>query len=350
MAAGSKTAVYAAIGANSLVTVAKTAGFLLTGSGAMMSEAVHSAADVGNQVLLAIGMKRATLPPDVEHPFGYGQEAFIWALMSAVGMFFLGCGVAVSHGFNSLFSEHHSVEISSIAIGILLFSLVIEGASALIAVRFMVADATKEGVSAWTYLRTTDDPFGVAVLLEDGAAVLGVLIALGAVILTKLTGNPNWDAYGTLAIGGLLGLIALYLIRKNRVYLVGKAISKGDQQALQQVLSSDPAIERVIVQRTVMYGPDHFKVSAELDLNGRYLAGRYLEHHDVATLHAGLSSPEDLRGFLVDYSETLMNLTASEIRRIEARVKQAIPEAKNIALEPSVRKDATPIPTPKPVN
>jgi len=166
---GSKMAIFAAIGANSLVTVAKLAGFAMTGSGAMLSEGMHSLADVGNQSLLAVGLKMSQKPADEDHPEGYGPEAFIWALVSAVGIFFMGAGVSITHGVQALFAEGHHGEGStnwSWAIGILVFSLVIESLSFGVAAKGMYDDAKSHGQGLLEYLWTTDDPFGVAVIMR----------------------------------------------------------------------------------------------------------------------------------------------------------------------------------------
>jgi zinc transporter 9 len=332
---GSKLAVYAAIGGNSLVTVAKFVGFLFTGSGALLSEAVHSLADVGNQTLLAVGMKRAQRAPDEQHPFGYGQEAFIWALISAVGMFFLGCGVSLAHGIQSLTQSDGHHEASILSIYVLLFALVVEGACLGLAVKGLMKDARNNQQGFVEYLKTTDDPFGVAVLLEDGGAVLGVLIALAAVSLAKLTHNPMWDAIGTIAIGILLGLMAVYLVAKNRSFLVGKSISPKDRTKLISWLKNDPVVEDVAVQRSMVVGTDFYKVSAEVDLNGRFMADQYLKEMDTTKLLASFKSPEDFERYLQDYSEQLVDQVGDEINRIEKKIKKAMPKAKDIDLEPN---------------
>jgi len=331
---GSKLAVYVAIGANTTVTIAKFGGFAVSGSGALLSEAVHSLADVGNQTLLAVGMKKSQRAADEEHPFGYGQEAFVWALISAVGMFFLGCGVSITHGIQSLIHGGHELEIGSITLGVLIFSLIIEFGSLLLAIRGLQQDARKASLSFIEYIKTTDDPFGVAVLLEDGGAVFGVMVALFSVLMTKLTHNPVWDAAGTLAIGLLLGFIAVYLVVKNRSYLVGKAISPREQKKLRDVLEADPVVEHVAVQRAMVMGTEDYKISAEIDLDGRVLFERYLTDHNMEELFAKTRSVEELRAFLQRYSDDLADIIGDEIDRLESRIREVIPKAKDIDLEP----------------
>ncbi|TNE87463.1 MAG: cation diffusion facilitator family transporter [Deltaproteobacteria bacterium] len=335
MAGGSKAAVYAAIGGNTLVTIAKFAGFMMTGSGAMFSESVHSAADVANQAFLALGLKRADKEPDEVHPFGYGREAFVWSLISAVGLFFVGCGVTVMHGIHTLTDEHpHEVGGTEIALGILVFSLLVEGASWWIAVKALRDEAKKQELGFWENLATTDDPFAVAVFLEDSAAVLGVLFAMGSIGLVRLTHNPIWDAVGTLLIGFLLGFVAVFLIYKNRSLLIGKAMRPADRALIERVFEEDPAIESVAIQRAAVTGASAYRISAEIDFDGHYLAEQWLKTHDVTEVAKQLSDPEAVGPFLGDFAEHIVDHLGDEVDRIEAKLREALPGAQNIALEP----------------
>lgn len=335
MAGGSKRAVYFAIVGNSLVTVAKLVGFGLTGSGAMLSEGIHSAADVANQSLLALGLRRGELPPDEEHPDGYGREAFVWSIISAVGIFFLGCGVTLMHGISSLTSDHgHKTESLGLAIGILLFALVIEGIALWVAVAGLRAEAKSRQLSFWEHVRTTSDPFGVAVLLEDSAAVFGVLIALAAVVLTKVTGHAYWDAIGSIAIGVLLGMVALFLIAKNRSLLIGEKIHVQRHAELVGMLENDPAVDEVVTDRAVVTGAQTFRFSAELEFSGTYMANRFLEGRSVTEIREGITSDEALVAFLEEFGEALMDQVGDEVDRIESKIRENFPAAQRVELEP----------------
>lgn len=326
---------YAAIGANSVVTVAKFIGFGLTGSGAMLSEGIHSVADVGNQVLLAVGMSRSERPADEEHPGGYGREAFVWALISAVGIFFLGCGVTIMHGIESLQHPAEGHSDPTLNIAILLFAMLAEGTTLLIAVRSLQAQAKAREISFVEHLKTTDDPFGVAVLLEDSAAVMGVCIALLAVGLTSWTGSYYWDAFGSLAIGALLGLVAVFLIWKNTKLLVGRAVHENDRRAIRKILEDEPAIERVVQQRALVTGADTMRISAELDFDGKFFADRFLDNNDLDQIAARIGNdPNALRQFLEEFGEAVVNDVGDEVDRIENRLRSAMPKASLIALEP----------------
>ena len=335
MAGGSKVAVYSAIVSNFVVMVAKFIGFALTGSGALFSEGIHSLADVGNQVLLAVGMQKSQRPPDPQHPYGYGREAFVWSLMSAVGIFFLGCGVTGYHGISTLMDGHaHAVEASSLGIGILLLSVVVESGSWWVAVRGLQHEAREREVGFWENVRTTDDPFGVAVLLEDTAAVLGVLFALTALLMTRYTHDPRWDAYGSLAIAVLLGGVALFLISKNRALLLGRAVRPEDQAKLRAILENDPAIERVVLQKATVAGVDDYRISVEIDFDGAWIAEQWLVGKDTAEIMKRLGTEQELREFLKEYGEAVITQTGKEIDRIEQAIRTELPRARNIALEP----------------
>lgn len=335
MAGGSKAAVYAAIGGNSLVTVAKLIGFALTGSGAMFSEAVHSAADVANQSFLAFGMKRAAKPADEAHPFGYGREAFVWSLISAVGLFFVGCGVTVMHGIHMLTDDHPSeLGGTEIALGILTFSLVVEGLSWWVAVRALQQEAKRQELGFWKNLATTDDPFAVAVFLEDSAAVFGVLLAMTSLGLVHVTHNPIWDAVGTLAIGTLLGFVAFFLVYKNRSLLIGKAMRPKDLERIEKVFADDPAVEAVAIQRAAVTGASSYRISAEIDFDGHYLAEEWLKTHDVGEVSKKLADPAEVGPFLGDFAEHIVEHLGDEVDRIEAKIREAVPGAENIAIEP----------------
>ncbi len=330
--ASSKTAVYAAIAGNTLVMLAKFGAFAVTGSGAMLSEGIHSVADVMNQGLLAVGIRTSERDADDAHPYGFGQARFAWALVSAVGIFFLGAGVTLYHGIDSLI-HGSEVEGGAWALAGLGFALLIEGATLIIATRAVRAQARDAGMSLWRYTREGPDPMGVAVLLEDGAAVLGVLIAATAVGLTMVTGSPVWDAIGSIIIGLLLGAIAVFLIRKNMDYLLGRAVSPELQQKMLDVLGQQPSVEAIHDVKATVIGTDHIRFKAEIEFDGEELARRWLAEHDVAALHRRLDDPDDLRAFLIEYGEHIVEALGDEIDRIEDAIRSEVPDAEHVDLE-----------------
>ncbi len=333
MAGGSAFAVYSALVANSVVAVAKLVGFALTGSGAMLSEGLHSVADVGNQALLAVGLHKAARPPDEEYPFGYGREAFVWALISAVGMFFLGCGVSIAHGIEALLETHPAVSGSQLNLAILGGALVLESASMAIAIHSIRGDAAAEGKSLWAYFQTTEDPIGVAVLLEDGAAVFGVFIALAAVGLASITGDARWDAVGTLAVAGLMGWLAVYLIQKNRGLIVGRAVNQTSIERFVTVMTKDSVVDRVVHHRSEVTGATTWTLAADVAFNGAALNSKELTETDVPTLRAA-ASDEAARVWLDAYTNRMTRRLGIEIERIEETVRAELPKAVTIHIEP----------------
>ncbi len=333
MAGGSKTAVYTAIAANSIVMVAKFVGFGLTGSGSMFSEGVHSLADVGNQTLLAVGLKRAELPADEQHPFGYRREAPIWALISAVGIFFLGCGFTVYHSVHAFLHPEPMVSPNT-AFAVLAFAFVVEGGALAIAVRALRKEAAKDGITLAAYIREGDDPMGTAVLAEDSAAVFGVLLAMAGIGMAQLTGDPRWDAAGSLLIGLLLGGIAIYLIKMNRSLLIGKAPPKQVHDRLKQVLADDPVVESLSTFKTVVFGSDAVRLSAEVEFHGEAIAARHLAAaYDLEQTWASLEKAEDLEDLLLKFGDGVVEALGDEVDRLEQALREADPDARLVDLE-----------------
>lgn len=331
---GSKLAVYSAIAINSLVAVAKLVGFGLTGSGTMLSEGLHSVADAGNQFLLAVGMKKASKPPDEKHPLGYEKEAFVWALMSAVGIFFLGCGVSVAHGIQSLTSEHHEVAGTMESLIILGIAFVLEGISCGMAVKGLFDDAKKHGKKAWQYLRTTQDPFLIAVLLEDGAAMLGVSAGLVLVVLTYVLHDPRIDAIGSILIGTLMGVLALVLIQRNRAMLVGRAAGQEERDAVQKVLREAPAVAKIVRSTITQFGADSVRVFADVDFNGSVIVDKHLSTQDFDALHRRAQDPAEFRKVLGEVGEAVVKEVGVEVDRMEDRIREVIPNVHDIHIEP----------------
>ena len=333
MAGGSKTAVYAAIGGNSLVMVAKFAAFAVTGSGTMLSEGIHSVADVSNQALLAFGISQSERGPDAQHPYGYGRARYIWALISAVGIFFLGCGVSVTHGISSLFGEAHEVSSLGWAAGVLLFALVVEGATLVIAYQTVRKQAQEAGQSFRTFFRSGEDPVGIAVLLEDGAAVLGVLLAGAALVLAHYTHDPRWDAVGSIVIGLLLGAVAIFLVNRNRSALLGESISPERLARLQAALAEDPAVESVSDVKATIMGAGNIRFKAEIEFHGDVLARKWLAQRSFEGVHVTLDSPEAVREYLVEYTSYVVDALGDEIDRIEEKIREVDPGVLHVDLE-----------------
>jgi len=325
---GSKRAVAAAIAGNSAITVAKLVGFLLSGSAGMLSETLHSVADTMNQVLLMIGIVRGSRKPDPAFPFGYGAERHVWALLSAVGIFFLGCGVTVYHGIHTLLHPKPLEEIG-IALAILAVSFLLEGAVLVLTYRTLRTAAA--GRPFWAFVRDQADPTAVAVLLEDSAACLGIVLAVSGLLLSRATGDPVWDAAASILIGLLLGAIAVWLIRRNHTLLVGPAIPGEARERIRRTLASHPAVERVVRLRTRTLDTETWGVTAELDFSGEAIAARLEpmlreEWERVGTW-------DDFRAVAARYADAVLDELGDEVDAIEQEIRTAFPRARYLDLE-----------------
>ena len=328
MASGSKKAVAAAIAGNGFVAVTKLGAFFVTGSGAMLSEAIHSIADTMNQVLLMIGIVRSTKDPDLDYRYGYTAERYIWALISAVGIFFLGCGVTIYHGISSLLHPHH-VEAPGIAIGVLLLAGVIEGSVLWIAYK-SIKDAAGE-MEFWRYARNYADPSVVAVLLEDAAACLGVVIAMVSIWLSHVTGNPAWDAIGSIAIGLLLGALAIWLVRRNHQLLAGPSIPKDERILIRKVLEDSPIIEKITDFKTRVLGTEDYRVKANVVFDGDVMSETLDPHLKVAW--EAIDTFEEFRDFAHSYAHQITDLLGDRIDELEREITAACPKVKHIDIE-----------------
>lgn len=325
----SKGAVTAAIVGNGCVMLAKFTAFFATGSGAMLSEGIHTFADLLNQILLLIGIKRSANDPDDDFAYGYGAERYVWALISAVGIFFLGCGVTIYHGISSLTHEHEPVSNYGWAIGVLIVSFLIEFYVLAVAVRSVYAAAN--GQPFLRFLRKEADPAVVAVVLEDAAACLGVLIAFAAIALTKITGQQYWDAIGSISIGILLGLIACWLIHRNRSILVGESVPPHIRSQLLRILNENPAVEEVVDLRTRILDTSTYRIKADIHFDGTALARQ--KQHELLAEYEKIHSYEDFQAFAVRYADEIVELLADEIDAIERRIRDEIPQAEHMDLE-----------------
>jgi zinc transporter 9 len=330
-AGGSEKAVYAAIGGNALVMFAKLGAFLVGGSPAMLSEAIHSLADVGNQSLLALGIRKSSAPPQPGFPYGFHRDRYVWALISAVGIFFLGCGVTVYHGVSSLMHPHHEPGSAGLSLAVLAFSFVVEGGTLLFALK--AVNALKGDIPLLKFLRETEDPMASAVLLEDGAAVFGVLVAALGIGLTELTGNPVFDSIGSIAIGLLLGAIAVALIRRNRALLLGERVREETVERIVTILKDQPEIEHLHDVKAIVLGSGALRLAADIDFDGRALARTLLKGKDLDGLRTSWETSAELQQWLEEFGEAVVEQLSVAVDRIETDLIDQIPELTHVALE-----------------
>jgi len=332
---GSKKSVIAAIAGNSVICVVKFIGFFVTGSGAMLSEAIHTGADLMNQWLLFLGIIKSSKAPDADFPFGYAKERFVWALISAVGIFFLGCGVTIYHGIHSLMDPSHDISDPMWAIAILLFSLVLEGIVLWVAAKDLLDQSRAKGIQFWLFCKEYADPSAVAVLLEDAAACLGVIIALTSLGLTTITGDTYWDGIGSITIGVLLGFVAIWLMQRNRELLVGQAIPQSRQTAIQSILHEQDSIEGVDEISTQMVDAKTYNVAIRADFSGEALVGQFNPFLTESFPKIKDGDFETFEKFTKEFAEKVVDEMAEEVERLEGQIRSAIPEVARVDIEPS---------------
>ncbi|ANC30703.1 cation diffusion facilitator family transporter [Isoptericola dokdonensis] len=253
--------------ANLLIAVAKTAAAVVTGSASMLAEAVHSWADAGNEVFLLIAGRRARRPADRDHPLGHGREAYVWSMFAAIGLFAVGAGVSVVHGIQELVHPEPAENLG-IAYAVLGVAFVLEGVSFLQAVRQARAGARESRQDVLDHVVGTSDPTLRAVVAEDAAALIGLVVAFAGVLAHQLTGSAVPDAVGSIVIGLLLGVVAVVLIDRNRRFLVGEVTRPEVRDAALTSLLALPDVDRVTYLRLEFVGPRSVYLVAAVDLTG----------------------------------------------------------------------------------
>ncbi len=242
-----------ALAANFAIFLAKLAAALFTGSGAMLAEAVHSLADTGNQGLLLLGIRQAKRPPSSDYPLGHGKEIYFWSFIVALILFSMGGLFSIYEGYHKL-HDPEPLKAPFVALAVLLFSLAAESMSLWGCVR----EVNKErgGRSFVRWFRETRNSALLVVFGEDIAALLGLAFAAAAVLLTIATGNPFYDALGSIVIGVLLVTVALFIGLETKSLLVGQGVDPGTKQAMADLLSGRPEVERVLNLLTLQLGED----------------------------------------------------------------------------------------------
>lgn len=299
-ASGGAKAIVAALSANLGIAATKFAAWALTGSSSMLAEAIHSVADSGNQVLLLIGGKRAQREATPQHPFGYGRERYIYAFIVSIVLFTVGGLFALYEGYHKVLHPEPITEWQWVPVVVLGMSILLEGLSMRTAVRetnLIRGDAT------WReFIRRARVPELPVILLEDFAALIGLVLAGFGVGLTLITGNGVWDGLGTLSIGSLLVVVAVVLSVEMKSLLIGESATADDVAAISAALEDAAEVERIIHMRTLHLGPEELLVAAKIAVR----------HDDTAAT------------------------VAAVIDAAEARIRAAVPIARVIYLEPDI--------------
>ncbi|SMF59959.1 cation diffusion facilitator family transporter [Streptomyces sp. Amel2xC10] len=298
-ASGGTKAIVAALAANLAIAVSKFVAFAFSGSSSMLAEGVHSLADSGNQALLLVGGKKAQREATPQHPFGYGRERYIYAFLVSIVLFSVGGMFAIYEGYEKI-KHPHEIEHWYWPVGVLVFAIIAES--------FSFRTAIKEsnplrGDHSWTeFVRRAKAPELPVVLLEDLGALVGLILALGGVGIALLTGDGVWDGIGTVCIGVLLVLIALVLAAETKSLLLGEAAGTDEVHKIETAIVDGDTVTRVIHMRTLHLGPEELLVAAKIAVR----------HDDTATE------------------------IATAIDAAETRIRQAVPIARVIYLEPDI--------------
>ncbi len=299
-ASGGGKAIIAAFLANMGIALAKFIAWIISGSASMLAEAIHSVADSGNQLLLLLGGRRAKRRADREHPFGYGRERYVYAFVVAIILFSVGGLFSIYEGVDKL-AHPHEVENVWIPIVVLVVAIVLESFSLRTAIR--ESNLVRPKGQSWVaFVRRAKAPELPVVLLEDIAALIGLVFALFGVGMTAITHNPVFDAIGTLMIGSLLILVAITLGIETKSLLVGEGATDADHDRIVDAILDGPEVHKIIHIKTLYLGPDELMVAAKLAFSG-----------DSPLAHV-----------------------ASDIDRIETRVRQAVATARVIYFEPDI--------------
>jgi len=270
---GSTKAILAALGANIGIAITKFFAAAVSGSASMFAEGIHSVADSGNQVLLIIGGKRAKRQATATHPFGYGRSRYIYAFMVSIVLFSVGGLFSILEGWEKL-NHPHELEQAWLPLTVLGVAIGLESFSLYTALK--AAKEERGTASLYQFIRHAKSPELPVVLLEDMAALLGLVLAFGGVGLTVLTGDPIWDAIGTLAIGVLLVLVAVILGAETSSLLVGEGATASDTEKIESALGATRGVNSIIHMKTLYLGPEELmvaaKIAVDVDITGKDIA------------------------------------------------------------------------------
>ncbi|MGW5402398.1 cation diffusion facilitator family transporter [Streptomyces sp. NPDC003952] len=298
-ASGGTKAIVAALAANLAIAVAKFVAFVFSGSSSMLAESVHSLADSGNQGLLLLGGKKAQRQATPEHPFGYGRERYIYAFLVSIVLFTVGGMFAIYEGYEKI-HDPHEITHWYWPVGVLLFAIVAESFSFRTAIK--ESNEIRGSLSWGQFIKRAKAPELPVVLLEDFGALIGLVLALAGVGIALLTGNGVWDGIGTLCIGVLLIIIAVVLAAETKSLLLGEAAGIEDVEKIKAAVVDGDVVTGVIHMRTLHLGPEELLVAAKIAV----------QSDDTATE------------------------VAQAINAAEARIREAVPIARVIYLEPDI--------------
>lgn len=327
---GNRSVIAALLG-NIFVTIMKTAVAIFSGSASMFAESVHSFADTLNQSFLLVGLKRSKRPADTSRGYGYGIERFFWSLLSACGVLFIGAGITMYHSIESLI-DHTSADVtnfSSFSIVVLALSFIVEGITLFIALREL-----KAGRKFSRKIFDEADPVTLAVVYEDGAAVLGVIVVLIAQFLIYFTGNGIYDSIAGILVSLILAFLAVTLIVKNHQYIIGKSLNKEVTEEIIEFLLKDPCVENISEFKSVAIDVNKYRIYTTVEWNGSPLYGEIYEEGDLKEEFDNIK--DDFKEFtklMFKTTDRIPRLVGSHIDKIEKKIREEFPQIAYIDIE-----------------
>jgi cation diffusion facilitator family transporter len=298
---GSRSVVIAALAVNVAIAVFKFIAAFVSRSTAMLAEACHSLADCANQIFLMIGMRKSERRPDEQHQFGYGPETYFWSFMVALSIAALGGGFSVHEGVEKIVHRHDpgvalgDARWAYAALGV---SIVLESYSLTVAMREFRHIRAGRGVRKT--LEEARDPTVLTILFEDVAALFGLAVALGGIVLARVTGNLAWDGAASIVVGAALGVVAWLLARDAKSLLIGKSVNPADDARIREIVRAHPSVLELIHLRTMHLGPEEVMAAIKI---------RFADTLDVRSLE-------------------------TKINEIEAQLREALPRLRRIYIEP----------------
>ena len=292
---GARKVVMAAAAANLAIALSKFAAFGLTGSSAMLTEGIHSLVDTGNQGLLLMGQRRSARPPNPRHPFGYGMEAYFWSFIVALMIFALGGAVSIWEGVHKL-RDPEPIRMAWVNFLVLGLAIVFEGLSFRVAWREF--NAVRQGRPVLATIRGSKDPNLFAVLLEDAAALAGLVIALLGVTATAVAGWPYGDGLASVGVGLLLVLVAVFLANETRSLLTGESAAPDLVARVRRLVEDDPLVVEATEVLSLHLGPNEILFAITLDFRDDLAGGAVERAADALSRRVEAADPRITRVFL----------------------------------------------------
>jgi len=296
----------------------------------MLAEAIHSLADTANQLLLYVGIRQGSKGPTRDFPLGRGRASYVWNLISAIGIFFIGFGITAYHGIHSLIVNFNSppAEVGWVGIVILVAAFLIEGY--VFSVALKIVNKERGDMGFFEYLQESDNPTTIGVLFEDGIAVLGIVLALSGIYLSKVLESSVPDAIASILIAILLGIVAIGLAYTNSRFLIGYASSAANEGEIRKFLESQPLVEKITMLHTSVLGPGQLGLTIEVEFHGGHLVDKEQLSRDAEKIRSGLSDPLPV---LVDTAERTVRIMGNEINALEKCLRAKFPYLTNIEME-----------------